>query len=123
MLSIIIPTHQRTDLLQQCLASVARHAPPGTEVVVVDDGSPGGRAASMAKSLDGVRVVERTKRGGFAAAANSGIRAARGVIVQLLNDDAEVTAGWATTALRWFDDPTIGAVAPLVLAWPDGGRI
>jgi GT2 family glycosyltransferase len=118
--SIVIPTHQRTDLLKRCLASVACHAPPATEVVVVDDASPAGRAGKLAGHFPGVRVERREKRGGFAAAANAGLRAATGAIVQLLNDDTEVTENWATAALRWFADPAIAAVAPLVLSWPNG---
>ena len=120
MLSIIIPTHQRTDLLVHCLQSLARFAPANTEIIVVDDASPLGRASAAALSFAGVRVVRRARRGGFAAAANAGIRAATRDVVQLLNDDAEVTAGWADAALRWFADDSIGAVAPLVLTWPDG---
>ncbi|HET6576097.1 MAG TPA: glycosyltransferase family 2 protein, partial [Fimbriiglobus sp.] len=49
------------------------------------------------------------------AAANAGIAAASAPVVELLNDDAEVAAGWADAALRWFADPRVGAVAPLVL--------
>jgi GT2 family glycosyltransferase len=123
MLSIVIPTHQRSDLLQSCLASVLRFAPPGTEVVVVDDASPEGRAGAVAARFSGVKVLRRERRGGFAAAANAGIRASTGDIIQLLNDDAEVTENWAHPALTWFKDPAIGAVAPLVLTWPDGRQI
>ncbi|MSQ96073.1 MAG: glycosyltransferase [Gemmataceae bacterium] len=119
MLSIVIPTHQRTDLLQVCLQAVIRHAPAGTEIVVVDDASPGAAASAMAASF-GVRVVRLDRQRGFAAAANAGIRASSGDIVEMLNDDTEVQPGWADAALRWFDDPNIGVVAPLVLAWPDG---
>jgi GT2 family glycosyltransferase len=123
MLSIVIPTHQRTDLLEACLTSVTRFAPPQTEIIVVDDASPDGRAIALARCFFGVKVVRCTRRGGFAAAANAGIRASTGTVVHLLNDDTEVTTNWATAALRWFSDPAIGAVAPLVLAWPDGRRI
>jgi GT2 family glycosyltransferase len=35
--------------------------------------------------------------------------------VELLNDDAEVTEGWADVALRWFADRRVAAVAPLIL--------
>jgi GT2 family glycosyltransferase len=35
--------------------------------------------------------------------------------VELLNDDAEVTAGWAEQAVACFQDPMVAAVAPLVL--------
>jgi GT2 family glycosyltransferase len=118
-MSIIIPTHNRTDLLRACLQAVRRHAPLGSEVIVVDDESPGGAASALAAEL-GVRAMRLERQRGFAVAANVGIRASRGDVVEMLNDDTEVQPGWADAALRWFDDPTVGAVAPLVLAWPDG---
>ncbi len=122
MLSIVIPTHQRTDLLQRCLASVLRHAPAGTEVLVVDDASPSGRATTLARQFMGVKILRHEQRRGFAVSANRGIQASTAPVVQLLNDDTEVTGNWAQAALKWFADPKIGAVAPLVLKWP-GDRI
>jgi GT2 family glycosyltransferase len=119
LLSIVIPTHNRTDLLRACLQAVTRHAPAGTEIIVVDDASPD-RGASEAAQTFGVRSVRLHRQRGFAVAANTGIRASRGDIVEMLNDDTEVQPGWADAALPWFDDPMIGSVAPLVLAWPDG---
>jgi GT2 family glycosyltransferase len=115
LLSIVIPSHKRADLLRLCLASLERHAPPHTEVIVVDDGSPGAIVSAAAAEFAGVRVVRRAKAGGFCVAANAGIAAASAPVVELLNDDAEVTAGWATSALRWFAHPQVFAVAPLVL--------
>src|SRR5262249_59793833 len=55
-------------------------------------------------------------------AANAGIRAAHGAIVEYLNDDTEVTPGWAELALAGFDDPQVAAVAPLVLRPGQWGR-
>jgi GT2 family glycosyltransferase len=123
VLSIVIPSHNRPDLLRLCLATVLRHAPPATEVLVVDDGSPGGSVATAAGTFAGVRVVSLPLRRGFCAAANAGIAAARGPVVELLNDDTEVTAGWAEAALACFDNSLVAAVAPLVLSWPDGRRV
>jgi GT2 family glycosyltransferase len=57
---------------------------------------------------------------GFAVAANRGIAAATGAVIELLNDDTQVTAGWADAALERFADPTVAAVAPLVLQGPRG---
>src|SRR5207237_7374714 len=108
-------------ILRACLASVTRHAPPGTEVLVVDDASPGGAASAAAGDFPGVRALRLPARGGFCAAANAGIRAAAGEVVELLNDDAEATPGWAAAALARFADPAVAAVAPLVLRWPGGG--
>src|SRR5438132_13520793 len=101
-LSIVIPSHRRDDLLRLCLSSVTRFAPPDTEITVVDDGSPGGSVSRAAAGFAGVRVVRRAKAGGFCVAANAGIAAATAPVVELLNDDAEVTAGWADAALKWF---------------------
>jgi GT2 family glycosyltransferase len=116
-LSIVIPSHRRPDVLQTCLHSVLRHAPKNTQVLVVDDGSSGASATVVARQFAGVQVVRR-RHGGFCAAANTGILAASGEVVELLNDDTRVTAGWAEAALQHFREPAIGAVAPLVLRWP-----
>jgi GT2 family glycosyltransferase len=112
---LVIPSSCRPDLLGNCLHSVVRYAPAGTEVIVVDDGSERNAVSWVAEGYQGVRVVRRRQRGGFCAAANTGIQAANGGIVELLNDDTEVTADWTGAPLALFQDPTVGAVAPLVL--------
>jgi GT2 family glycosyltransferase len=117
-LSIVIPSHNRADLLRTCLASVRRHTPADTEILVVDDASPEASVSRAAYEFARVRVVRLKRRHGFCAAVNAGIRAARNPIVELLNDDTEVTAGWAEAALRHFHNPQVAAVAPLVLRTP-----
>ena len=123
MLSIIIPSHNRTDLLARCLQSVSKHAPADAEVIVVDDGSPGCRVTHTARRFANVRVLCLSRRGGFCRAVNAGIAIAQGDIVELLNDDTEVASGWADAALAWFEDAKVGAVAPLVLTGPDGNTV
>jgi GT2 family glycosyltransferase len=122
-LSVIIPSYNRPDLLRHCLASVVRCAPADTEVLVVDDGSPGAQASAVAADFAAVRALRLPRRAGFCISANAGIAAATGEVVELLNDDTEVTPGWANAALACFADPAVGAVAPLVLYWPDGARV
>jgi GT2 family glycosyltransferase len=122
-LSIVIPTHNRPDLLRACLTGVARYAPANTQVLVVDDASPERAGSRVAASFPGVQVVRLNRRQGFCKAANAGLARAEAAIVEMLNDDTEVTAGWTEAALRAFCDPAVGAVAPLVLRWPDGRRI
>ena len=117
-LSIIIPSHNRADLLRTCLSTVTRYAPARTEIIVVNDGCPGVSVEAVAASFGGIRVLRLPRQRGFCAAANAGIEAAAGTIVELLNDDAEVTLGWADAALPAFDDPAVAAVAPLVLFPP-----
>jgi GT2 family glycosyltransferase len=62
--------------------------------------------------------VRLERQSGFCVAANAGVAAAGSPIVELLNDDTEVTAGWAEAGLARFADARVGAVAPLVLYGP-----
>ncbi len=116
-LSIVIPSHNRPDLLHACLSSVTAHAPGGVDIVVVDDGSPAAAASRIAGRF-GARTVRFPRRRGFCAAANAGLRAAQAPVVELLNDDTRVAAGWAAGAIAHFSDPAVAAVAPLVLRPP-----
>jgi GT2 family glycosyltransferase len=120
MLSIVIPSHARPDLLETCLRSVTSFRPRDSEVIVVDDGSTNAVVSDTARTFPDIRIIRLKKQSGFCVAANIGIRAACGEVVELLNDDTEVCAGWADAALPWFNDPHIAALAPLVLMWPDG---
>ena len=68
-----------------------------------------------------VRAIRLGRQTGFCTAANVGIASATAPILELLNDDTEVTAGWAEAALACFRDPTVVAVAPLVLQLDEKG--
>ncbi len=122
-LSIVIPSHNRADLLRPCLASVHRHAPTRTQIIVVDDGSRDAIVSRTADEFPGTTVVRHERARGFCAAANAGVAAATGDFVELLNDDTETTTGWAESALANFDDPNVVAVAPLLLQHGTDGII
>jgi len=117
-LSIVIPSRSRPDLLRFCLTAVCDYRPHGTQIIVVDDGSLESAVSRMANAFPGVEVLRNQRPMGFSSAANRGIAAATGDIIELLNDDTQVTHGWAEAALNWFNDSTVAAVAPLVLMGP-----
>jgi GT2 family glycosyltransferase len=123
-LSIVIPSHNRADLLAECLRSVLRFCPANTQIIVVDDASPNGSVTETARAF-GVEVVRLSQQSGFCVAVNAGIASARHPVVELLNDDTEVCEGWAEAALSHFESDEVAAVAPLVLRWPGGrdGRV
>lgn len=125
--SVVIPSYNGRHLLEFCLASVARHRPDPAElpveVIVADDASTDDTAAWLAEHHPSVRLVRLERNGGFCAAANAGIRAARGPVLQLLNNDTEVTAGWIQAGLAPFADAAVGSVAPLVLVRSDPSRV
>jgi O-antigen biosynthesis protein len=125
--SVVIPTYNGRELLERCLASVARNRPVdgnlSIEVVVSDDGSTDGTAEWLTREYPDVRLVRVEPNQGFCAAANAGIAAAKGRFIQLLNNDTEVGPGWIEAGLAPFADATVGAVAPLVLVRSDPGRV
>ncbi len=66
MISIVIPTYGRPDLLSQCLEALARNMVVPHETIVVDDG--------QGLSVADVVMVKHERNKGFASAINSGIR-------------------------------------------------
>jgi glycosyltransferase involved in cell wall biosynthesis len=90
--SIIIPVHNRVELLRQTLISCAIQTYEDCEVLVVDDGSE----QDVSAVVEWVRTVLggpclfryiRQPRRGAPAARNCGVREARGRFVQFLDSD------------------------------------
>lgn len=89
-LAIVIPTHNRPELILETLASVGRQTCPPSEVIVVDDGSrPPMDAARIASQLGAVKLVtvsHAVAQGGWSA-KNDGAFAASTELVTFLDDD------------------------------------
>ena len=113
--SIVIPTYNGLRWLRRTLPRLLAYAPEDSEVIVVDDASTDGTMLWLRNFGRRVRVVRRQQNGGFCAAINEGILAARGTVVETLNNDVFVTPGWWRPALEQFEDTAVAAVAPLVL--------
>lgn len=122
LVSVVIATYNRRDLVQECIRSVLAQSYRGFEVVVIDDGSTDGTTRLIEQLFPEVRVIhqENAERG---AAFNRGIRMARGRYVCFLGDDdlhepwhlAQFEEAWRTAqdapifATRgWFWDPDTG---------------
>ena len=89
-LSVIVATRDRKALLRRCIESLRTQSqdPATFEVLVADDGSSDGTAASLedADTPFGLRVLALPRRG-QAAAQNEAIGAAEGRICLFLDDD------------------------------------
>ncbi len=83
-ISVVIPAYNAAHFLPRSLASVFAQTLPPHEVIVVDDGSTDA-TAQVAAEL-GAKVVSRSN-GGLAAARNTGIQAASGDWIALLDAD------------------------------------
>ena len=86
--SVVIPTHNRRQLLGQAVRSALGQVGVEVEVIVVDDGSSDGTADAVASlGDDRVRLIRHPRPLGVAVARNAGAGAARGAWVALLDDD------------------------------------
>ncbi|HUT02314.1 MAG TPA: glycosyltransferase [bacterium] len=99
--SVIIPTHNRSQVLLRCLNALIeqrRDFPGSFEIVVVDDGSTDGTAQAVNAFRENcpveLRLVQLGSQAGPAAARNRGLAAARFQIVIFIGDDIIVEPGF-----------------------------
>jgi len=93
LISIVISTYKGGELLQRAIDSLARQTDRGFETIVVNDCSPCEITNAVCRRFEqeGVaRVIWREKNGGLSAGRNTGIKAAKGDIVAMLDEDDEL---------------------------------
>jgi glycosyltransferase involved in cell wall biosynthesis len=86
--SVVIPTFERPGDVTEAVQSVRRQTFSDFEIIVVVDGEPGPTVEALeAIGEPRLRLVVPDGRLGNAEARNRGIRAARGELIALLDDD------------------------------------
>lgn len=90
LISAIIPTHNRAELLARAIQSVQRQTYPNLEIIVVDDASDDQTRELVERVEDPrIRYIRHDTNRGGSAARNTGIRAATGDFITFLDDDDE----------------------------------
>lgn len=85
--SVIIPAHNAASTIETCLQAVADSVDPGTEIIVVDDGSAD---ATRPIADRWATLVVAQERQGPAAARNAGARASTGDVLVFVDADVVV---------------------------------
>jgi GT2 family glycosyltransferase len=124
LVSAIVPTRDRADLLRACAEGVlARTDYRAIELIILDNDSAEPETAALFEELrrdPRVRVIEVPGRFNFSAMVNQGASAARGDILLLLNNDIEVLNPlWLGEMVSQALRPEIGAVGARLL-FPNG---
>ena len=92
-ISVIVPTYNRPDLIQNCVESLLALHYPNYEIIVVDN------APKDEKTAEAIRRISRDKpqvryireeRAGVARARNLGMRVANGAILTYVDDDVTI---------------------------------
>ena len=115
--SLVIPNWNGRDLLERFLPSwveaIRQH--PGSEIIVVDNGSEDGSAAWIRARYPDVQVLALPENLGFGGGSNRGFLAAKNDIVVLLNSDMRVHPEFLAPLLAGFFDDR-GEPDPAVFA-------
>lgn len=119
-LSVVVPTHDTRSLILACLASLEPAGMAGAEIIVVDDASRDGSVEAIRERYPSVRVLTNERVEGYTRSANSGLAAAGGEVLLLLNSDTEIAPGaWEALNSALRHDGRLGVVGA-ALRYPDG---
>lgn len=121
--SVVIATFNGLARLERAIASLATQEPPADEVIVVDNASTDGTREWLREAHPDVIVVEQQENLGFGRAVNSGVEAATGDVIVLINNDVVCEAGFLAAMLHPFSDAQVGMVAGVLLQEADPTRI
>ena len=88
LVSVIIPNYNHTRFITDAIKSVLAQTYSHYEIIIVDDGSTDGSRDVVARFGQAVRYIWQ-KNQGLAGARNTGIRAASGELIGLLDADDE----------------------------------
>ena len=103
MISIVVPVYNNLSMTADCLKAIRANT-KDYEIIVVDNGSdpefPWG-------STDDPAIIRNETNLGFPVAVNQGIKAAKGDVIVLLNNDVICAQGWSERLLAHLDSYSI----------------
>lgn len=120
-LSVVIPSYNTRDLMEQALRTV-QEASDGirVQVVVVDNASRDGSADMVAERFPDVELIRNERNVGFGGANNLAFERVQGRHVLLLNSDTIVRPDTLRTLVAFMDDHPDAGAAGCRINNPDG---
>ena len=113
LVSVLIPCFNEDKVIVASVARILASNWKKLEVLVLDDGSSDQTSAVVQAAYGATPGVTLMtfENGGKARALNRGLAVARGEIIVALDADTLFPPDTIGELARWFDDPTVGAVA------------
>ena len=123
LVSVVLPTRDRRDLLPRAIDSVQKQSYGNWELLIVDDGSVDSTAEFLA-GLAGERLrCFRHHGAGACAARNVALAQARGDLIAYLDDDNMMHPGWLKAVVWGFEQRPEANVLYGAYVVDDAGRI
>lgn len=119
LVSLLVPTRDRVDLLRQCVTSILEKTDyPDYEIIILDNGSREAETKEYLRALVSdrrIRVEPYDHPFNYSAINNHGAKLARGSVLGLLNNDIEViTPHWLREMASHAVRPEIGVVGAML---------
>jgi N-acetylglucosaminyl-diphospho-decaprenol L-rhamnosyltransferase len=121
-LSVVVVTHNCREAVQRSLPPLIEQLGADDELIVVDNASADGTAATVRELAPGSKLVEPGRNLGFAAGSNAGAERASGELLLFLNPDAIVAPGFREAIERPLTDAR-GWAAWMGLVTAERGRV
>lgn len=120
LVSILIPTRDKLDILKACVESVQQHTDYAAwEILIVDNGSVEAQTLAWFETIQQdarIRVIAYPFPFNYSAINNFAVEQAKGEVVVLLNNDIEIISrDWLTEMVGHALRPGIGAVGAKLL--------
>lgn len=123
LVSILIPTRDRAELLGMCLDSVfTKTSYPNYEVVIIDNGSVEAETMALFERLPKgrVQVIRDDSPFNYSRLNNLGAKLTKGAVLCLMNNDIEILVpDWIEEMMSFALQPDVGCVGAR-LWYPDG---
>jgi glycosyltransferase involved in cell wall biosynthesis len=124
LISILLPTRNRANLLDECIAAVVHQTYPNWELLIYDDGSSDDTLAvaqRLMKLSDRIHYYKNQTRQGLPETRNRAINASRGDFVFFIEDDLILHPDCLTVLFNTYAEYSskgimVGAVAPRLIA-------
>ena len=120
LVSIVIPTYGRLDLVYRLLLSIVMQDDQSIkyEVIVAEDASESG--CNIGKYVSGITLIRNKQNLGFLKNCNHAVSQAKGKYVVLLNNDTYVTKNWLKELLTPFNSNERTGLVGAKLLYPNG---
>ena len=113
--SIVIPAYNSEKLIEKnlpkVLAEKGRSQNCIKEIIIVDDGSIDQSVKLVNSNFPQVKLIKHKKNRGFSAAVNTGVRAAKGELILLMNTDVIPEEFFLAPVFKHFEDKKTFAVS------------
>lgn len=124
LVSIITLNYNKANVTRDLLISLKSISYPSVEIIVVDNASVDKSFLPLKNEFPHIQLIPSPINLGFAGGNNLGMKAARGDLFLMINNDVEVVEDFLEPMVSLFkEDERTGMVSPKIIYYGRGERI